>query len=201
MRLTPDTLTHERAAVFMDYPDTQHGLARAGRQIDALALRDYLAEGRHLVEAFAYLATSPVPRRDNGADLADRLHRHGFLVRSQPGQYTPDGRLSRDFTLDIALDIQEFVARVRPDIVILVTSSGALTPLVQRLRLQGVRVEVAAPPTTVAPALRAMANGFIDLTQIGQPVEHLPVPGLDDDEDEDDDLDPAEEAVAPAPVA
>lgn len=201
MRLTPDTLTHERAAVFMDYPDTQQRLARAGRQVDALALREYLAEGRHLVEAFVYLATAPAPRRDGGADLADRLHRHGFLVRSQPGQYTPDGYLSRDFTLDMALDIQEFAARVRPDIVILVTGNGALTPLVQRLRLQGIRVEVAAPPSSVAPTLRAMANGFIDLTQVGQPVEHLPVPDLDAEDDDEDDLDPAEEAVAPVPVA
>lgn len=205
MRVTSDIYTNERAALFMDYQDTLHGLARAGRQIDVVQLRDYLAEGRHLVEAFVYLPTHPQPERraDDQATL-QRLRRHGFLVRSQVGQVARDGRLSCDFSLEMALDIQEFVARTHPDIVILAVSTARLEPLVQRLRLQGVRVEVAAAPGSVPPSLPALANGFVDLTQAGQPVDNLPIPAHDDEADgdplDDDLLDDEADAVVPVPA-
>jgi uncharacterized LabA/DUF88 family protein len=180
MHTVPNTLTNERVAVFIDYHNTLHALRRVGRQIDLVALRDYLAEGRHMVEAFLYIATHPVPDRQE-ADQATlhRLREHGFLIRSRAGQLLPNGRLKCDFDLEMALDVQEFVARARPDIVVLVSGDGDFTPLAQRLRLQGVRVEVASAPGSVSAALRAMANGFVDLTRIGQAVDHLPIPEAD----------------------
>jgi uncharacterized LabA/DUF88 family protein len=180
MHTVPNTLTNERVAVFIDYHNTLHALRRVGRQIDLVALRDYLAEGRHMVEAFLYIATHPVPDRQE-ADQATlhRLREHGFLIRSRAGQLLPNGRLKCDFDLEMALDVQEFVARARPDIVVLVSGDGDFTPLAQRLRLQGVRVEVASVPGSVSAALRAMANGFVDLTRIGQAVDHLPIPEAD----------------------
>lgn len=180
MHTVPNTLTNERVAVFIDYHNTLHALRRVGRQIDLVALRDYLAEGRHMVEAFLYIASHPVPDRQE-ADQATlhRLREHGFLIRSRAGQLLPNGRLKCDFDLEMALDVQEFVARARPDIVVLVSGDGDFTPLAQRLRLQGVRVEVASAPGSVSAALRAMANGFVDLTRIGQAVDHLPIPEAD----------------------
>jgi uncharacterized LabA/DUF88 family protein len=165
---------------FVDYHNTLHALRREGRQIDLVALRDYLAEGRHLVEAFLYIATHPQPDQ-YGADEASlhRLRQHGFLIRSKVGQLLPNGRLKCDFDLEMALDVQEFVARTRPDIVVLVTGDGDFTPLVQRLRLQGVRVEVASTPSSASAALRAMANDFVDLTRFGREVDPLPIPDVD----------------------
>jgi uncharacterized LabA/DUF88 family protein len=180
MHTVPNTLTNERIAVFIDYHNTLHALRRVGRQIDLVALRDYLGEGRHMVEAFLYIATHPVPERQE-ADQATlhRLREHGFLIRSRAGQLLPNGRLKCDFDLEMALDVHEFVARARPDIVVLVSGDGDFTPLAQRLRLQGVRVEVASVPGSVSASLRAMANGFVDLTRIGQAVDHLPIPEAD----------------------
>jgi uncharacterized LabA/DUF88 family protein len=193
MQTVPSTLTNERVAVFIDYHNTLHALRRAGQQIDLAALRDYLAEGRHLVEAFLYIATHPLPEQQE-ADQATlhRLRQHGFLIRTRMGQLLPNGRLKCDFDLEMALDVQTFVAHTRPDIVVLVTGDGDFTPLAQRLRLQGIRVEVASVPGSTSSALRAMANGFVDLTRIGQEVDNLPMP--------EDELDVAE-LVAGAPLA
>lgn len=177
MQTVPDTLTHERAVIFADYAETRAALQRAGRQVDLLALRDYLGEGRHVIEAFLYLAAAPPADQPAEAQPAlQRLQQHGFLVRSHPGQSPLDGGGEADRRLGMALDVQDFVARVRPDIVVLVTGQSAFTPPVQRLRLQGVRVEVAATPASIAPGLMALANGFVDLTHIGTPVDPLPLP-------------------------
>jgi uncharacterized LabA/DUF88 family protein len=177
MHNVPDSLTHERAAIFVDYHNTLNALRREGRQVDLGALRSYLAEGRHLVEAFLYIATHPLSQHYE-ADQATlhQLRQHGFLVRSRMGQLLPNGRLKCDFDLEMALDIQEFVARTRPDIVVLVSGDGDFVPLAQRLRLRGIRVEVASTPGSVSAALQAMANGFVDLTHIGQDVDNLPLP-------------------------
>lgn len=179
MRTVPDTLTHERVAIFADYRNTLNALRRVGRQIDLVALRDYLAEGRHLIEAFLYIGVHPLPDQAPADQAAlYRLRQHGFLIRSKPAQLLPNGQLKCNFDLELALDVQEFVARTRPDIVVLVTGDGDFTPLAQRLRLQGIRVEVASAPGSVSQALEAMANGFVDLTQIGAEVDNLPIPGL-----------------------
>jgi len=176
MRTVPDTLTHERVAIFVDFRNTLNALRRAGRQIDLAALRDYLAEGRHLSEAFLYFGTHPLPDQEQAERATlDRLRQHGFIVSTKPAQLLPAGHLDCNFDLELALEAQEFAARTRPDIAVLVTPCD-VAPLAQRLRLQGVRVEVASVPGSVSPALQAMANGFIDLTQIGAAVENLPIP-------------------------
>ena len=180
MHTVPDTLTNERVAVFVDYHNTLNALRRVGRQIDLVALRDYLAEGRHMLEAFLYIATHPAPaRQDEDQATLQRLRQRGFLIHSRAGQVLPNGRLKCDFDLQMALDVQDFVTRARPDIVVLVTGDGDFTPLAQRLRLRGIRVEVASVPGSISAALRAMANGFVDLTRIGQEVENLCLPETD----------------------
>jgi uncharacterized LabA/DUF88 family protein len=180
METIADPQSHQRVAIFVDYHNVLNALRRIGRQVDLIALREYLAEGRHLVEAFLYIATHPLPERQ-AADQAtlQRLRQHGFLIRTRTGQFLPTGQLKCDFSTELALDVQEFVVQARPDIVVLVTGDGEFTPLAERLRSRGIRVEVASTPGSVSAALRAMANGFVDLTQLGQAVENLPIPGAE----------------------
>ena len=177
MQLVPNTLTNERTVAFVDYHNTLHALRREGRQTDLAALRAYLAEGRHLVEAFVYVATHPQPEHQLADEAAlHRLRYHGFLVRTKVGQVLPNGRLKCDLDMEMALDVLEFVVRARPDIVVLATGDGAFAPLAQRLRMQGIRVEVASTPGSLSAHLRASANGFIDLTRAGRPAGPLPLP-------------------------
>ena len=77
MQTVTDTLTAERTVAFIDYHNTREALRRAGHQIDLLALRDYIAEGRHLIETFVYLITDPL-EADDAARA--RLQEHGFLI-------------------------------------------------------------------------------------------------------------------------
>lgn len=177
METVADSLTNERVVLFIDFHNTRNTLQRNGLQIDLVSLRNYLAEGRHLVESFVYIATHPLPDQqqvDQEAQL--RLRQHGFLIQTKPGRLLPNGRLKCDFDLEMALDVQEFVARTRPDIVVLVTGDGDFTPLVERLRFRGIRVEVASVPGSIARSLQVMANGFVDLTQISEPVQNLQLP-------------------------
>ena len=203
MHTVPDVLTNERVAVFVDYHNTLHALRRVGRQIDLAALRAYLSEGRHVVETFLYIATHPTPDRQE-ADQATLRHlrQSGFLIRTRPGQLLPNGRLKCDLDLEMALDVQEFAARTRPDIVVLVTGDGDFTPLVQRLRFQGVRVEVASVPGSISATLLDTANGFVDLTQLGQEVDNLPVPDAEPAFDAEPlpEPGPAAEEAAPIPM-
>ena len=197
MQTVTDTLTAERVVAFIDYHNTREALRRAGHQIDLLALRDYIAEGRHLIETFVYFVTDPLVADD---EALARLQEHGFLIQSKRGHHRDDGQLVGNFDLDIALDIQDFNTRARPDIVVLVVGNANLTPLIHRLRRRGIRVEIASTPGDAARRMRIAANGFIDLTQIGQGVDNLPLPPdlpgeqpyaaiLDyDDEDDLDDL-------------
>jgi uncharacterized LabA/DUF88 family protein len=176
MQPVPNALASERVALFVNYHATRDVLRRDGRQIDLTTLRSYLAEGRHLVESFVYFARHPQPQLQ-AADQETllRLQQHGFLVRSKTGRFLPEGRFICPFGLEMALDVQEFVARTHPDIVVLVLGDEDLTPLARRLRYQGIRVEVAGVPGSLAPSLQAMANGFVDLTQIGYEVDNLPL--------------------------
>ena len=177
METVADSLTNERVALFIDFHNTRNALQRNGLQIDLVSLRNYLAEGRHLVESFVYIATHPLPDQqqvDQEAQL--RLRQHGFLIQTKPGRLLPNGRLKCDFALEMALDVQEFVAHTRPDIVVLVTGDGDFTPLVERLRFRGIRVEVASVPGSIARSLQVMANGFVDLTQISERVQNLQLP-------------------------
>ncbi len=200
MLTMPSSLTHERVGVFIDHCSVLHGLRRAGRQVDLVALRDYLAEGRHLIETMVYVATHPQPERHQEDQLTlDRLRQSGFLIRSKPGRLLPDGRLTCSLDLEMALDIQEFVGYARPDIIVLVTGDGDLTPLVQRLRMRGIRVEVASTLGSVSASLRAMANGFVDLAQIGQEVDNLILPPAEQVEPRVE-PDMPEEAVVAVPV-
>jgi uncharacterized LabA/DUF88 family protein len=195
MDTVPDVLSGERAAIFIDYDNTRHALRRAGQQVDLMALKDYLSEGRHVVETFVYLATRPQPEfRDDDRALLHRLQSHGFLIRTQEGQLLPDGRLKCNLDLEMALDVQEFTARTRLDIAVLVTGKGSLAPLVERLRCRGIRTEVASTEESASHALRTMANGFVDLTHIGNGIENLVLP-----EDEEA-LEPQAPLAAEAPL-
>lgn len=200
MQHVPNTLTNERTVAFVDYHNTLNALRREGRQADLAVLRAYLAQGRHLVEAFVYIATHPQPEHQAADQAAlQRLRYHGFLVRTKVGQALPTGRLKCDLDMEMALDVLEFAARAHPDIVVLATGDGAFAPLAQRLRLQGIRVEVASTPGSLSAHLRASANGFIDLTRLGHQAAPLPFPEDMPDEGElEGELFPEIEAAAGA---
>ena len=74
-----------------------------------------------------------------------------------------NGSLDCDLDIDMALDVMDFAREVRPDIIVLATGDGDFASVARRLRLLGIRVEIAATQGNVSRDLLEAANGFIDL--------------------------------------
>jgi uncharacterized LabA/DUF88 family protein len=152
----------EKAALFIDFHNLEGSLRNEGWQVDILALRDYLSEGRKLIETFVYIGFNPNnPEEDK--NYHSKLRTKGFVVRSKEAKEKPDGRLKCDLDIELTLDIVEYVTNVRPDIVIIITGDGDFVPLAYWLRMRGIRVEVGGIPSSMSKNLREAANGYIDL--------------------------------------
>jgi uncharacterized LabA/DUF88 family protein len=154
----------ETLTLFIDFHNLEASLRNEGRQVDILELRNYLSEGRSLLESFVYIGRNP-----NNSQEDDKFHRmlriNGFLVKTKKAKVLPDGSLKCDLDLELALDVVQYVSGVKPDIVVLVTGDGDFAPLANWLRLRGIRVEVASTPNSLSQDLREASNGYIDLDE------------------------------------
>lgn len=154
----------ERLAIFIDYHNLEGSLRNEGYRVDILTLRDYLAEGRLLIETFCYLGH----HSDNNGD-DEKCHRllrmNSFIVRTKPAKVRPDRSLKCDFDIELTLDVVDFVSQAKPDIILLISGDGDFVPLVNWLRFRGIRVEVASTPNSISQDLREAVNGYIDLCE------------------------------------
>ena len=180
----------ERLAAFLQLASLEQAFRQYGAKIDYLGLRDFIAEGRSLVETFVYLPISPYdPERKR--NFIDFLKRNGFLVRSKVGKPRPDHKWKCNFDIEMAVDMLHYARHGRVDIVVMGSGDGDFAPLLQEIRMNGVRCEVAATRETMAEDLLGVASGFIDLGKIivaqsrepnidAMPVDDIPLtPGID----------------------
>ncbi len=152
----------ERVAIFLDFHNLFSAVRDIGGTLDVLRLRNYLCEGRQLVEAFLYIGTRPT-HIEGDQHFQRQLRLQNFIVRTKLARFRDDGSLKCDFDAEMAVDVMEFVRKARPNIVVLGSGDGDFSFVAQRLRLHGIRVEVAATRRTVAGELLEAAHGFIDL--------------------------------------
>lgn len=156
----------ERVALFLDHANLQGAFREVNVQVDYLGLRDYLSDGRFLVEAFVYVPINPEhPEAMQG--FTDFLRREGFFVRSKLGKRAGDG-WKCNLDVEMTIDILRYVNRTRVDIVVIGAGDGDLAPVAHELRQQGIRCEVASTPSSVARELRQACNGFVDLSSVMQ---------------------------------
>jgi uncharacterized LabA/DUF88 family protein len=161
----------ETVAVFVDYHNLEGSLRNEGLQIDLPSLRDYLVEGRRLIECLVYIGFNPNnPIEDEKVHQFLRLN--GFIVRSKKAKVKPDGSLKCDLDVELSLDVVEFVSNTRPDIVILVSGDRDFVCLVHWLRMRGIRVEVCSSSSSISQDLMGSANGYIDLQSVIGEVEY-----------------------------
>lgn len=155
----------ERTVLFLDIANLECSFRHYDAQIDYVGLRDFLAEGRFLVDAFVYLPISPY--EPNAKDsFIDFLSRNGFYVRSKLGKPRPNDRWKCNFNVEMAVDMLHFTHHGRAEIVVLGSGNGDMIPVCHEMRMNGVRCEVAATRQSVADDLLRVANGFIDLGEI-----------------------------------
>jgi uncharacterized LabA/DUF88 family protein len=157
--------------VFVDESNIGSSVRTAGRGLDWLKLRDFLAgpnTGRELIEMVVYAGLPPAmpswqEERDKKNKFIQWLRSNGFMVVTKDGSPTEEGRYKANVDVMMAIDALELSVEIRPDVVILVTGDADFAYLATKLRRHGIRVEVASVAQNLGSILKSTANEVIDL--------------------------------------
>jgi len=166
--------SHPRLLVLVDESNIGSSVRTAGRGLDWLKLRDFLAgpdTGRDLIEMVVYAGLPPaIPiwqeERDKKNKFVQWLRANGFMVVTKDGAPAEEGRYKANVDVMMAIDALELSVEMRPDVVILVTGDADFAYLAIKLRRRGIRVEVASVAQNLGNTLRSAANEVIDLAAL-----------------------------------
>jgi uncharacterized LabA/DUF88 family protein len=169
-----DEAPRQRLLVLVDESNIGSSVRTAGRGLDWLKLRDFLAgpnTGRELIEMVVYAGLPPVipiwqEERDKKNKFMQWLRSNGFMVVTKDGSPAEEGRYKANVDVMMAIDALELSVEMRPDVVILVTGDADFAYLVMKLRRRGIRVEVASVAQNLGNALKSTANDVIDLAAL-----------------------------------
>ncbi len=172
-----------RALVLVDESNVGSSVRTAGRGLDWLKLRDFLAgpnTGRELIEMVVYAGLPPaIPawqeERDKKNKFMHWLRSNGFLVVTKDGSPAEEGHYKANVDVMMAIDAVELSLEMRPDVVILVTGDADFAYLAIKLRRHGIRVEVASVAANLGQTLRSAANEVIDLAQLFRTFEMMKI--------------------------
>jgi len=176
-------LQRSRALVLVDESNVGSSVRTAGRGLDWLKLRDFLAgpnTGRELIEMVVYAGLPPaIPawqeERDKKNKFMHWLRSNGFLVVTKDGSPAEEGHYKANVDVMMAIDAVELSLEMRPDVVILVTGDADFAYLAIKLRRHGIRVEVASVAANLGQTLRSAANEVIDLAQLFRTFEMMKI--------------------------
>jgi uncharacterized LabA/DUF88 family protein len=163
-----------RLLVLVDESNISNSVRTAGRGLDWLKLRDFLAgpgTGREVIEMVVYAGLPPpIPNfqeeRDKKNKFVQWLRANGFMVVTKDGSPADEGRYKANVDVMMAIDAMELSVEMRPDVVILVTGDADFAHLAIRLRRRGIRVEVASVAQNLGNILKSTANDVIDLAPL-----------------------------------
>ena len=151
----------QRVAVFIDTQNMYHSAKHLfGSHLNFRKLVEAVVEGRPLVRAIAYVATS---KTGEERGFFDALAASGIEVKSKELIEFASGERKADWDVGIAVDAMKFSSRV--DVVVLITGDGDFVPLVQFLQNTGVQVEVAAFSESTSKILREACDIYFDISQ------------------------------------
>jgi uncharacterized LabA/DUF88 family protein len=172
-----------RVLVLVDESNVGSSVRNAGRGLDWLKLREFLAgpnTGRDLIEMVVYAGLPPaIPfwqeERDKKNKFVHWLRSNGFMVVTKDGSPAEEGHYKANVDVMMAIDALELSIEMRPDVVILVTGDADFAYLATKLRRHGIRVEVASVAANLGNILRSAANEVIDLAPLFQSFEMIKV--------------------------
>lgn len=151
----------ERVVFFLDYANINRATRENGCRLDYRHVRDYMAEGRFLIDAYAYVPINP--RNEHRADATiEELWGSGYIVTSKLGTVA-GGTYKCNFDVEIAMDMLRVAYQLKPDIIVLASGDSDFVPLIQEVRKAGARVEVAAFTETAGTEILRKSSDFIDL--------------------------------------
>jgi len=169
--------------VLVDESNVGSSVRSAGRGLDWLKLRDFLAgpgTGRDLIEMVVYAGLPPATpvwqeERDKKNKFVQWLRSNGFMVVTKDGSPAEEGHYKANVDVMMAIDALELSIEMRPDVVILVTGDADFAYLAIKLRRHGIRVEVASVAQNLGNMLKASANHVIDLAGLFRTFEMIKV--------------------------
>jgi uncharacterized LabA/DUF88 family protein len=178
-----NTSVRSRVLVLVDESNVGSSVRTAGRGLDWLKLRDFLAgpnTGRELIEMVVYAGLPPAmsiwqEERDKKNKFVQWLRSNGFMVVTKDGSPAEEGRYKANVDVMMAIDALELSVEMQPDVVILVTGDTDFAHLAIKLRRRGIRVEVASVTQNLGNLLRSAANEVIDLEQLFRTFELIKV--------------------------
>jgi len=170
-----------KVLVLVDESNVGSSVRTAGRGLDWLKLRDFLAgpnSGRDLIEMVVYAGLPPATpmwqdERDRKNKFVHWLRSNGFMVVTKDGAPAEEGRYKANVDVMMAIDALELSIEMRPDVVILVTGDADFAYLAIKLRRHGIRVEVASVAANLGHMLRSAANEVIDLASLFRTFEMI----------------------------
>src|SRR5438552_9128135 len=184
MKGQKDSKSHRsRVLILVDESNVGSSVRTAGRGLDWLKLREFLAgpsKERELIEMVVYAGLPPpIPiwqeERDKKNKFMHWLRSNGFMVVTKDGAPAEEGRYKANVDVMMAIDALELSVEMRPDIVILVTGDADFAYLAIKLRRRGIRVEVASVAQNLGSGLKSAANGVIDLAPLFRTFEMMTV--------------------------
>src|SRR6266496_306614 len=172
-----------RLLVLVDESNIGSSVRTAGRGLDWLKLRDFLAgpaTGRELIEMVVYAGLPPaIPiwqeERDKKNKFLHWLRSNGFMIVTKDGAPADEGRYKANVDVMMAIDALELSVEMRPDVVILVTGDADFAYLAIKLRRSGIRVEVASVEQNLGNILKSAANEVIDLAPLFRTFEMMKI--------------------------
>ena len=170
-----------RTLVVVDESNIGSSVRTAGRGLDWLKLRDFLAgpeTGRELIEMVVYVGLPPAvgslsDERDRKSKFVHWLRSNGFMVVTKDGAPTEEGRYKANVDIMMAIDVLDLSIEMQPDVVILVTGDADFAHLVTKLRRRGIRVEVASAAQHLGQSLKSAANHVIELAPLFRTFEMI----------------------------
>ncbi len=184
LRSKDPALSHRaRALVLVDESNVGSSVRTAGRGLDWLRLRDFLAgpeTGRDLIEMVVYAGLPPaIPlwqdERDKKNKFIHWLRSNGFLVVTKDGAPAEEGHYKANVDVLMAIDAMELAVAMQPDVVVLVTGDADFADLAVKLRRRGIRVEVASVAQNLGNTLKSAANAVIDLAALFRSFDLMPI--------------------------
>ena len=170
-----------KVLVLVDESNVSSSVRTAGRGLDWLKLRDFLAgqdTGRDLIEMVVYAGLPPaIPtwqdERDKKNKFVHWLRSNGFMVVTKDGAPAEEGHYKANVDVMMAIDALELSIEMRPDVVVLVTGDADFAYLAIKLRRHGIRVEVASVAANLGHILKSAANEMIDLAALFRTFEMI----------------------------
>ena len=149
----------QRVSVFIDAQNLYHSAKNLYRaRVNFREILKTAVSQRKLVRAFGY-----VVRTKTGEEkpFFEALTKLGIETRIRDLQEFYDGMKKADWDVGIVVDAIRTAANV--DVIVLISGDGDFIPLVEYLKNQGKRVEVAAFGRSSSGRLKEVADEFIDL--------------------------------------